>query len=272
MAQLLVGYGPHHRVADTLRWSAGFAEACDLDLVIVHSIERVDEAVEDGFWNRMQEKRLSDIERLARDVTTRPFAVQVLDGEPHDALTRRSNASDVAFVVVGRHQDGGMGGFGGVGTALHLIRHGRNPTIILHEPDRPASGPILVGVDGSDANKAAVEVAEDLAARLDVGIDALFCPDPLADTFPHPAGGWVYPHEREVRAELAPGLAPHVELIIQPGHPTEMLAKVAMERSSQMIVVGTRGRGGFGGLLAGRVATQLVDHAPVPLVVVPHGR
>ena len=57
---------------------------------------------------------------------------------------------------------------------------------------------------------------------------------------------------------------------IRPGHPTETILAVADEGHAQLVVVGTRGRGGFHGLRVGRVPLQLLDHVSVPLVIVPH--
>lgn len=50
------------------------------------------------------------------------------------------------------------------------------------------------------------------------------------------------------------------------GQPAAALLKEAQD--ADMIVVGSRGRGGFANLLLGSVTQQVVHHAPCPVVVV----
>ena len=59
-----------------------------------------------------------------------------------------------------------------------------------------------------------------------------------------------------------------VETAVMEGSPAEVLVDAA--QGADLLVVGTRGHGGFTGLLLGSVSQQTAHHAPCPIVIVPH--
>jgi len=54
------------------------------------------------------------------------------------------------------------------------------------------------------------------------------------------------------------------------GHPAKVLLDAAV--GAVMVVVGSRGHGGFVGALIGSVSQHVVAHAPCPVVVIRHPR
>ncbi len=69
-------------------------------------------------------------------------------------------------------------------------------------------------------------------------------------------------------AEL--GQAPAVTVRAVNGYPAAEL--IGESRDADMVVVGSRGNGGFSRLLLGSVSTQVAHHATCPIVVVPSHR
>jgi nucleotide-binding universal stress UspA family protein len=67
-------------------------------------------------------------------------------------------------------------------------------------------------------------------------------------------------------ANAAGAPADIVEPEVVIGHPAGSLERLAAP--DDLLVVGSRGRGGFAGLLLGSTSTQLAQHAKAPVVVV----
>jgi nucleotide-binding universal stress UspA family protein len=66
------------------------------------------------------------------------------------------------------------------------------------------------------------------------------------------------------------GTAPEVTVSVATGEATEEL--VSASRDADLLVVGSRGTGGFSRLLLGSVSSQVVHHAACPVVVIPATR
>ncbi|MFG1621813.1 universal stress protein [Kribbella sp. NPDC049227] len=195
--------------------------------------------------------------------------------------TLLAQARDAQLVVVGSR---GVGGFPGllVGSVSSTVAaHAPCPVIVVH-PHRdgtafPASptGRVVVGVDGSEVSAAAIRFAFQEAARRRVGITAVHAAVP---TRQHPSlrvpADIVEQVDRQLFAEamdsrriLVPGI--DVETKLVHSHPAQAL--IDESDGAELIVVGSRGRGGFTGMLLGSVSQAVLHHAACPVAVVhPH--
>lgn len=72
--------------------------------------------------------------------------------------------------------------------------------------------------------------------------------------------------EREIGAVETGGV--EVQPVLVEGPAAQVLLRQA--EGADLLVVGSRGLGGFMGLLLGSVSHQLVHHAPCPVVILPH--
>lgn len=138
--------------------------------------------------------------------------------------------------------------------------------------DEQRQGRIVVGVDGSASSTDALRLAARLANALGASVEAV-------TVWRIPAGfevslltGWS--PEQDARATLDAaaqavfGAVPPVWFHSKTKHGSA--ARVLMDESAgaAMLVLGSRGRGGFKGLLLGSVSAVCAEHADCPVLVV----
>jgi len=139
-----------------------------------------------------------------------------------------------------------------------------------------AVGEIVVGVDGSEGSGRALDWAA-AEARLRgetlTVVHAWDMPAAIAATtvLPH-AQSWAILEaaaDEVLKAMVAraEALGAHPREVLVQGHAAATLLSSATE--ADLLVVGTRGRGGFAGLLLGSVSQAVVHGAPCPVVIVP---
>ena len=137
---------------------------------------------------------------------------------------------------------------------------------------------VVVGVDGSDEAKAALRFALEEAslrgATLRIvhvwtlptapGAFGIAAP-PSADYLEHlrAEAERVVDH---VLSEVPAGDRPPIERRVVQGAPSPVLIEASQD--ADLLVVGSRGRGGFAGLLLGSVSQQCAHHATCPVVIV----
>ncbi len=144
-------------------------------------------------------------------------------------------------------------------------------------PKRPETfGRVVVGVDDSPGGRAALRFAAEEAARRGAELHVICAwsmpgghlghgavPGPLRDA--------VCEEARSVLDGLAGevlGKEPRIPCVLAVGEPPPARALIEASRDADVVVVGSRGHGGFAGLLLGSVSAQVVHHASCPVIVV----
>jgi nucleotide-binding universal stress UspA family protein len=139
---------------------------------------------------------------------------------------------------------------------------------------------IIVGIDGSGHSRRALDWAICEAAIRHAPLTVLTVQQAMTSFWDGPM---IYPVDEDL-AEQARKIAkdetgdalralaedarpPEVTVLGVPGIPGEEILSVA--RDMDMIVLGSRGAGGFKKLLMGSVACQVTHHAHCPVVVIP---
>jgi len=205
---------------------------------------------------------------------------ELVNYDPRPALVEAS--AEAALTVVGTRGGGRIPEVVLGSVALHVAAHGRSPVaVIAPNHARSTKGIVLLGVDGSGTSEAAVAYAFDEAALRGAQLDAVLVWDDIAmHGFARGAADLGVLEDQEEHAVLAEQLAgwrekypdvPVRQLVLR-GRPAEVLLKYAADQPAglppQMVVVGSRGRGGLTGLLLGSTSQRLICHAQWPVVVV----
>jgi nucleotide-binding universal stress UspA family protein len=194
-------------------------------------------------------------------------------------LVAESRHADM--VIVGSR---GLGGFAGLllgSVGAQVAAHAHAPVIVVRQPARPPApdAPIVVGVDGSPESAAALTLAAAEAASRGAPLHAIhvWWADPL-DNLRHPGRDPEPDAERAARQVLAdavtaatgsaPGLSTEARLV-HGLNPAQVLIDASQDAS--LVVVGSRGRGGFAGLILGSVSQALLHHAACPVAVAHRG-
>jgi nucleotide-binding universal stress UspA family protein len=197
---------------------------------------------------------------------------------PAPALVDASETADT--VVVGaRGMSAARGHFMG-SVSVQVAAHARCPVVIVHDtPAQDASAPVVVGVDGSDVSSSAIAYAYEQASSRDVGLTVVHAwwLDHAEDT--SNSAIWTvdwqtFAHEEQalVAQSLGGWQEKYPDVAVR-RHSVRGLPVEALIRQSQnacLVVVGTRGRGGFGGLLLGSVSQGVMNRAQCPVAIV-HG-
>lgn len=186
-------------------------------------------------------------------------------------------ARDADLVVLG---DRGLGGFSGLlvgSVAVQVAAHSTTPVLVAKNY-RESLGPVVAGVDGSPRSASALDCAFQEADYRKVDLIAVHTWTRPVSTGP---GDMLLPvydldavqaDEQAVLGEALAGRAdryPDVNVRQQVVHGHAAKTLIGHSSEAQLVVVGSRGRGGFTGLLLGSVSQQVLHHAACPILIVP---
>jgi len=236
-----------------------------------------------GFVELADQQGRDLLANMSREIHARQpglsLTTERLQSDPRLALVDASRAA--SLTVVGNRGGGRLVDVMVGSVALHVAAQAFSPVAVVPEEHQRHAGPILVGVDGSANSTAAIAFAFDEAAARGVDLVAVltfdhfgaqgFASGPLESSaagtqqehavMSEELAGWreKYP-DVSVRQEVFRGQAADC-LVGYAGH-------APPAQRPQMIVVGSRGRGGLTGLLLGSTSHALISHAKCPVVVV----
>lgn len=288
---IVVGFDGSAPAELALRWAAETAARTDQDLRVLHvlQLEAVGMApVSAAGWVYADDDAQALIDehgaRVAGEIwdSSRVHSERLV-GSPSARLVAASETA--SMVVTGTRGHGELASAILGSTAYAVVAHAECPVVIVRGPDgataapQPGPGhPVVVGVDNVEQSGRALDGAADLAADTGALLRVLraelvdpsmwgFSPG-VADEAEIAAVIQSYDEHLVERVltqvrERHPDLA--VEAVVEHGNPAHLLAHAS--EGAGMVVVGSRGRGGFSGLLLGSVSHAVIHRAQCPVMV-----
>lgn len=266
-------------------WTAREATMRHEPVTLVHVIQPVmvswPIAVEQAAIAKWQEDNARDVLIQARNDLTaamdqsQPLEVrtEVLYSNVVHGLADASK--DARMIVVGSHGRGALGRFLLGSVSSGVVHHAHCPVAIIHADEASpidAAAPVLLGIDGSPASEAATAFAFDEAANRGVPLVALHAWSDVG-VFPILGMDWrTYQSQGEelLAKRLAGWQEKYPDVRVERRLVCDTPARWLLEESrhAQLVVLGSHGRGGFGGMLLGSVSSAVAESAKIPVIVV----
>lgn len=271
-----------------VRWAARDAELRNVPLTLAHVLPaaagtRLASSVASGrTHSRIDagQQLLDEALKIAEESCERGLSQiyrEMASGTTVSTLAKLSE--DAHLVVAGCRGAGSLRGRHLGSVSSGLIHDARCPVAVIHD-DVPMAAdseraPVLVGIDGSPESEVAIAIAFDAASRRKVDLVAVHAwkaPGVLDPIVSLPGPGWpeLRTHEDKIVAERLAGWGeqyPDVVVRRMIARNDAAPALVGTSKSAQLVVVGSRGSGGFAGMLFGSVSAAVVLLSHVPVIV-----
>ncbi|MDH4277168.1 MAG: universal stress protein [Acidimicrobiia bacterium] len=277
METIAVGLDGSAAAESALRWTVDLAGATDAGVVGINAFHiRWTKPETPDRVEQLAERRGQLEREWLKPASIAGLAVESLvrDGDPRDVILEAARSAGADLLVLGRSGSGGGPGFLHLGSVVeHAAHHVPIPLAVI-----PASAPtamrrLVVGVDGSTESRLALEWAGSVAKKMDAEVVAVQVMEPFLEWTPATSpDNWRRDVERGIEEWALPltesGLSV-IPVAQRDLHPADALIGIAASRQADLLVIGTRGLGGFKTLHAGGVALKVLHRIGLPLVLVP---
>jgi nucleotide-binding universal stress UspA family protein len=285
MAQIIVGMDESDGAATALRWALCEGASHDWQLRAVlawsfldqHQLDATD-TFDPGYNAEVARKTLAAaVERAVGADAAAHIEEEVVCDLAARAFIDQSPTADL--LVVGAH---GLAGFKSLllGSVSHqCLHHATCPVAVVRpgtDPGRHLAERIVVGIDASPTAQRALDWTLDLARENHALVEVIHAWQPAVIGGPstpvvadpevwHEAG------ERTLEQALAAVDTTGIDVArnLSCSSAATAILDAVRDADADLVVVGSRGLGGFAGMLLGLVSHQVAHHAPCPVVVVP---
>jgi nucleotide-binding universal stress UspA family protein len=280
---VVAGVDGSESALDAVRWAAREAARRRAPLRLVAAVGRLATVHQYGdpvggpdeqqMLLRLSRAHLAAAEQAAVEAVPGMLPEQeVLDGFPIPRLIEDSRTAQL--LVIGNRGLGGVSGLLLGSVAFALGAHSACPVVVVRGRSDASDGPVVVGIDGSSLNEAALSFAFEAAAARHAPLIATHVWwDQFFDPATLPEPDWdaiVRREERGLAERLAGWQEKYPDVDVEPRVARDVPARalIDLSRRAQLVVVGSRGRGGGIRSLLGSVSHAVVHRADCPVAIV----
>ncbi|WP_426513788.1 universal stress protein [Dactylosporangium sp. McL0621] len=273
--RIVVGYDGSEEARQAVEWAADEAERTGVQLQIVNAYQVLWPGAYYATFTEQtgaaQEAAQKLVGGIAERIRARGTGIDVVglsvDAPPASTLLDLGDTG-ARLLVVGNRGSGGLTNLFMGSVSQQVATHARVPVAVVRGRTAVTYGPVVVGVDGSASGEDALGLA--FAAARARGVELVAIRAHLTPAQPSLPVGDVEEYERAaLDASLAPWRQQYpdvkVEALVTAGRAAKVL--IGVSHTAQLVVVGSRGHGGFAGLLVGSVGQQLMHHAECPVLI-----
>jgi nucleotide-binding universal stress UspA family protein len=289
--RIVVGYDGSAAARAAVEWAATEAADRAMALIVVHAVHPPPGIASPFTWSAVAARVSAAGEAVTEEGVqlARKFASwdsvsgATVQGSRVPALLAAS--TDAALLVIGAHSHGTVVSDLTGSAAFAVTAHARCPVVAVRGDAGVRPGPdhpVVCGVDGSAGACAALRHAADVASVTGARLEVVTAWRSVVDESWYPGGADDFDRvdlDRSARTH-AEKVADEASRLVHDVHPDVAVSCRASAGTPSgvlrdaaggagLLVVGTRGRGGFAGLVLGSVSHAMLHVSPCPVAVVP---
>ena len=290
-SRIIVGVDGSEQSQAALGWAIGQAELVGADLVLAHTWNpdsyatpamagAVPDMIQAGALNDEAEELaqawLDDLVTATATRTTASVSGVLASGSPAGHVLDLS--AEAIMVVVGSRGRGGLRSAVLGSTSQQIAHHAQCPVVVVRDSSPTSGHQVVVGVDGSPASLAALREA---FAQAKLRGASLLMVHAWSTSFAGTLVNSGQDFDRVRASEVDEGWAllnrslaelqatdQSVEIIERLEQASPAAAIIEASKEAVLTVVGSRGRGGFAGLVLGSVSGSVLAHADSAVMVI----
>jgi nucleotide-binding universal stress UspA family protein len=275
---VIVGYDGSPDAKRALTWAAAYARTREapVRVVVATGDMRLRQVTElDQEWERSRVAELTaDVRAAVAAAGLGEDAVDMVDAGPAPAVIVAADPSSV--IVLGSRGHGRIAGALAGSVTQHVTYHAPCTVVVVREQSNPDARRVVVGVDGSEECKPALDFAFAYADRTNAPLTAVHVLHTLAPGPPYASryvgdryAGELSKAEPIIDEFLSVHVRKHPGVEVSREIVAGSTGRVLCDASEQaaLLVVGSRGRGAFQSLLLGSVGQAVLHNARCPVVI-----